>query len=139
MQFISKYPIIKLKVLRLLKYSLVGVATAAIYFFLYYIIKYLLFGTEVISNALAYLLAVIFQYNFQAKYTFSDIRKQNFRLQKFAIVTFIGYVFSILVTSYLVPSGYFSELIGVILIIFLLPLLNIILMFFWVFCAPIHK
>lgn len=118
---------------------MVGAATAGIYFSMYYTIRYLFAGAEVISNTMAYLIAIIFQYKFQSAYTFGDIKKQNYRLVKFALVTFVGYAFSLLVTVYLVPQKCFSELIGLLLVILLLPLVNMIFMFVWVFCVPEHK
>ena len=123
---------------RLLRYSFVGGATAGIYLSLYYTFKYTFHLSDFVSNIFAYSLAVFFQYKYQSNYTFHDVSGSDFRWLKFLVTCSTGYIFSLYVTSYLVPAGYVGELIGSLLVVFLLPLFNLIVMFIWVFSAAKH-
>ena len=120
---------------KLLRYVAVGLLVAILYFSFYYLFLYFLIIPRLLANTSAYLIAVIVQYKLQSNITFKDSAHSRKRLIKFSITVFLGYCFSMVTMGILVPHGYVSEFLGLIIVVFILPISNLFLMFLWVFIS----
>lgn len=117
---------------RLLRFACVGASVALIYIALY--LAFLAFGwAQALANAAAFGVAVAFQYVAQAGFTFRAKLKDGGQALRFAWMIGCGLVTSALITGVLAPAAGLSDALAALIVTFLLPVQNYLLMSRWVF------
>lgn len=123
----------KEKFIKLIRYSLVGLLVAFVYMSLYLILYYLFRFSNFYSNFISFFVAVMAQYYFQTVFTFRQQLKDLNKIARFLLTVTVGYLVSQFITGFMVPRGIVSEYFGLALVVLLLPILNLFIMFLWVF------
>lgn len=116
----------------LLRFALVGIAVAALYVTLYLAFQRFGLGRGT-ANLAAFGLAVLVQYVAQARFTYRKPLAHAAQVLRFAVMIGAGLLTSALITSGLAPSIGISDALAAVLVAFVLPVQNFILMTLWVF------
>lgn len=122
---------------QVLRFALVGVTVAALYVLLYLACL----GLDVarpVANAVAFLLAVGFQYLAQARYTFSASLNDLGQIRRFALMILLGFLTSAVITVLIGPALALPDWLSAVAVTLVLPIQNFILMSRWVF-TPAHS
>jgi len=123
---------------KLVRFSLVGLATAAVYTLLY--LGLLKLGlSQVIANGTAFLIAVIFQYLCQAAFTFERKLCDANQIIRFGVMVWFGFLTSTLITGPMAALFDLADWTAAVLVIALLPLQNFAILTLWVFASTSSK
>lgn len=116
---------------RLLRFTFVGMLATITHLSIAIIaIKYFLFNQS-LSNGLAFLIATLFSYVLNTKWSFSSkIEKKNFF--KFCIVSIIGLLLSVTISLVNQLLGW-HYLVGILITVLILPINNFLLHNFWTY------
>lgn len=119
---------------QLMRFALVGALVAGLYLLLY--LTFLRLGiTQVLANALAFLIAVGLQYLGQARFTFRRRLADRPQIFRFAVMITTGLIVSALITG-TAPAWGLAPAAAALIVMLWLPLQNYALMSLWVFWKP---
>ena len=117
---------------RFVKYSFVGCMSVGIYFlFVYILIERYQWG-PVIGSAVAFIIMTIFSFLLNVRFTFQSSFTQQ-KLWRFLCVSFIGFVLNFILIFGTVHILSFHYLVGEVVTIFVIPLVNFLLNYYWTF------
>ena len=117
-----------------LRFSLVGIATACIFFgliFLFTFFGFKNFGATIIS----YVTAISFQYMAHSVFTFKRDPKNRSQLKKFLLVNFSGLMISILVIDVWGNITNIDRQWSAVIVVVVLPAFNYVAFSFWAFAG----
>lgn len=120
---------------RVLRFALVGVATAAIYALLFLLARTAGVAPWLASTA-AFAVAVAFQYAAHAAFTFRRPLRRPDQIARFAATVGLGWATATAVTAAIGPALGLAEAVSVGIAVTLLPVLNFVLFRLWVYRGP---
>ncbi len=115
-----------------LRFACVGVAVAGLYIALYALFLWLGIA-QIVANAVAFLLAVTFQYSAQAGFTFRTSVADTRQFGRFIAMIGCGLITSALITGWIAPSLNIAPVIAAGIVTLVLPVQNYLIMSRWVF------
>lgn len=118
---------------QILRFAIVGTATAAIYVAGYNLLRLADLVSPAIGAAIAYLAAISFQYVGHARFTFRKTAADIGQARRFLILNAAGLGFAMAITVALTSFIETPDWIASVTVVILLPILNWILMRLWVF------
>jgi putative flippase GtrA len=118
--------------MQLLRFAIVGASVALIYV-LSYVILLSLGLSQPFANAVAFLLAIAFQYVGQASFTFGKRINDRTQLVRFFCMTGLGFLLAALITGIIGPMLGVANWVAAIAVTIILPAQNYIIMTVWVF------
>lgn len=117
---------------KLIRFALVGATVAGLYVTLY--LALLWFGfPQLIANAVAFGLAVMFQYLAQAHFTFGQSLGDARQVLKFIIMVASGFITATVLTVLIGPQLGLKDGVSALMVTVILPFQNFLLMSLWVF------
>ena len=123
---------------KFVRFSVVGLATAASYTLLY--LGFLALGVaQVVANGSAFLIAVVFQYFCQAAFTFERKLYDVNQIIRFSVMVWFGFLTSTLITGPMTTLFGLPDWTAALLVIVYLPLQNFTILTLWVFASTSSK
>ncbi|MCY6380003.1 GtrA family protein [Hoeflea prorocentri] len=116
----------------LVRFAVVGVTVAALYFVLFVCLSQTRLPDFVI-NLVAFCTAVVVQYFLQAKWTFKRSAAKTAQAGKFIVTVGFGLLLSTLISSVIGPAMHWSSVVTAAVVVVILPISNFILFKVWVF------
>lgn len=120
-----------------LRFAIVGLVVAA-----FYVVAYsTLVSTglsSVIANVVAFLSAIVIQYIGQTRWTFRKPLKVRQQWVRFGTMISVGLIYSTLITNNVAQALGWTATIAAIVVAASLPVINFLVMRFWVYSPPIH-
>lgn len=117
----------------IVRYSIVGLSVAVMYVACLNLLERAQLAPTAVNSALAFIIAVAFQYVAQGAFTFRRPLQDRLQLARFATTVALGFVISTLVVSYLGPRVGLSTFISSLAVVVLLPFFNFAMFIVWVF------
>lgn len=121
--------------MQIMRFALVGVTVALVYISLY--VGLLALGIpQVISNALAFMIAIGVQYIGQGRFTFGQKLKDRDQATRFIVMVGLGLLTASIITGLLAPAIELDDWIAAAIVTVVLPIQNYLFMAGWVFKKP---
>lgn len=117
----------------LARYGVVGLLVAGIYIVALNLFELAEFAPPVANSAVAFVIAVVFQYVAHSAYTFNRPLKNKMQVARFATTVAVGLIFSSLFVGYIGPTFRLSTFASSVIVVIMLPIFNFILFGLWVF------
>lgn len=125
---------ITLETQRVLKFGLVGAATAAIYFLVLMFHLETLGANYNLAVSIAYIVSVVFQFNANKYFTFrSETTSVVLQLSKYLVLLLINYLVTILIVRFVVEKLWLTAYHGVLASIPLIMVVGYLLSKHWIF------
>ncbi|WP_298910525.1 GtrA family protein [uncultured Aliiroseovarius sp.] len=118
--------------LEFLRFAIVGVVVAAVYFFLFIVLIQTRFS-EFMANTIAFCIAVGLQYALQATWTFRKNTADPAQARRFLVTIGIGFCLASAISSGLGPLLNWPPAVTAFVVVVTLPISNFILFKLWVF------
>ncbi len=131
MQYGVKY--VSLSVATIGRYTIVGVSVAGVYLGMLSLLEIVDFAPSMVNSAIAFVIAVIFQYIAQGAFTFKRALKDSGQIARFATTVTAGLAISTFIVGHAGPSLGYSTLASSFVVVALLPIFNFLMFLFWVF------
>lgn len=125
----------KHQVLRLVRFSIVGLTVAVIYLVLFNLLRTFEMP-HVSASTIAFLAAVFVQYLLQTMWTFKrEVRNRKY-MSRFGIMVGLGALIAAAITKYIGPIAGLSDFQSSLVVVVVLPVFNFLIMALWVYKDP---
>jgi len=122
------------EIARLARFALVGLAVAALYGVLYFVLRGMGLVPWLASIA-AFAGAVTMQYVAHTVFTFRAPVDEPGQLARFVVTVTVGALLSTVITGFVGPSLGWPESVSILAVVVILPVTNFVIFRFWVFRA----
>jgi len=120
--------------MQFVRFAFIGGLVAVTYLLLYLLFLSLGFA-QLLSNALAFLIAVAVQYIGQSMFTFGKGLKDRVQGIRFVTMIGLGLLTATLITSFIAPYFGLRDAVAGVIVTLVLPLQNYLIMSRWVFVS----
>lgn len=115
------------------KFALVGLTATAVHVFMVWLLMGLFSQPPYLANALAFLTAFCFSYLGHYHWSFRAQPKEGNSFRRFFLIAASAFLLNNILLTYMLEKAYFSELVSVIIAVFIIPLYTFIGSRFWAF------
>lgn len=115
------------------KFAVVGLAATAVHVGVVWLLMGLFSQPPYLANALAFLTAFGFSYLGHCHWSFRAQERQGNSFRRFFLIASSAFLLNNILLTYMLEKAYFSELVSVIIAVFIIPLYTFIGSRFWAF------
>jgi len=119
--------------LAIIRFGIVGLAASGVHIFVVWLLLRLTSYPTLIANTLAFITAFVVSFSGHYIWTFQTPGNPSKAIQRFLLISLLGFLANTMILAVILKLGWFSQLVSVIVSIFIVPIITFFACRLWGF------